>query len=104
MMKFMSTAALLLVAAAPALAQQTVPKNSGDPLQDICTGFMEQSGQGVSGDRNQLCTCLVRETKSRLTVEEMKIYSKAGETGQAPPPAIMEKVMSIATTCLTAAR
>jgi hypothetical protein len=93
--------AAVLFAAVPAPAQQSVPKTSGDPLQDICTGFMEQSGQGVSGDRNKLCTCLVRETKSRLTPQEMKAYSEAGQAGRAPPDAIMQKVMGIATACLT---
>lgn len=94
----------LLVAAMPTVAQQALPRGSGDPLKDICTGFLEQGGQGVSGDRNKLCTCLVSETKSRLTQREMEIYSKAAETGQAPPPAIMDKVVNIATTCLTAAQ
>ena len=90
----------LAITAWPAAAQQNPPRGAGDPLQDICAGFLEQSGQGISGDRNKLCTCLVRETKGRLTEQEMKIYNKAGETGQAPPPAIMEKVIGIATTCL----
>lgn len=94
----------LLFAAGPVCAQQALPKGSGDPLKDICTGFLEQGGQGVSGDRNKLCTCLVSETQSRLTRREMEIYSKAAETGQAPPPAIMDKVVNIATTCLTAAQ
>ncbi len=63
---------------------------------------MEQSGQSVAGDRNKLCGCLVQETQSRLTKEEMQTYARAAETGQAPPPAVMEKIMGIATTCLTA--
>ncbi len=101
-MKSILIASLFALTALPALAQQSLPRGSGDPLQDICTGFMEQSGQGVSGDRNKLCSCLVRETKARLTAREMEIYQKAGETGQAPPPAVMDKVVAIATTCLTA--
>ena len=100
-MKIVFVALLVAVAATPAIARQSLG-GSGDPLQEICTGFMEQSRQGVSGDRNKLCACLVRETKARLTVREMEIYSKAGETGQSPPPAIMEKVLGVATTCLTA--
>lgn len=94
---------LLFVAmASPALAQQSQSRAPADPLQDICTGFLEQGGQGISGDRNKLCSCLVRETKARLTPQEMEIYNKAGTTGQPPPPAIMEKVIGIATACLTA--
>ena len=95
---------IALLTSLPAAAQQTLPKGAGDPLKEICTGFLEQGGQGVSGDRNKLCTCLVRETQSGLTRQEMALYSKAAETGQAPPPAIMEKVLNIATTCLTAAQ
>jgi hypothetical protein len=92
-------ASLILTASASA---QQLPKTSGDPLQDICTGFMEQSGQAVSGDRNKLCSCLVRETKARLTPKEMEAYNKASETGQPPPPAIMQKVIDVATVCLSA--
>ncbi len=103
-MKAVYFASILAIASLPAAGQQARPGASGDPLQDICTGFMDQSGQGLSGDRNKLCACLVRETKARLTVKEIEIYSKAGETGQQPPPAIMEKVMGVATTCLTAPR
>ena len=93
----------LILRTLPAAAQ-TLPRGSGDPLKDICTSFMDQSGQGVSGDRNKLCTCLVSETQGRLTRQEMEIYAKAGETGQQPPPAIMENVIAIATQCLTTAR
>jgi hypothetical protein len=93
-----------LCAALPVAAQQSLPKTSGDPLKEICTSFLEQGGAGVSGDRNKLCTCLVRETQARLTQQEMLLYNKAAETGQPPPPAIMNKVVNIATTCLTAAQ
>lgn len=41
--------AFLLASTAPAAAQ-TLPKNSGNPLEEICSGFLEQSGQGISGD------------------------------------------------------
>ena len=101
-MKHMCMYAAIFVAA-PALGQQSVPKNGSDPLQEICSGFLQQSGQGVSGDRNRLCACLSRETKSRLTEPEMRAYSRAAETGQPPPDAVMQKVMGIATTCLTEA-
>jgi hypothetical protein len=92
---------LILVFAAVPAAAQTLPKSSGNPLEEICTGFMDQSGQGISGDRNKLCTCLVRETQSRLTRGEMEAYAKASEAGQQPPPQVMEKVVGIATMCLT---
>jgi hypothetical protein len=90
--------------AVPVAAQQSLPRTSGDPLKEICTSFLEQSGQGVSGDRNSLCTCLVRETQARLTRDEMKIYNEAGQTGRQVPDAIMQKVLGIATNCLTGAR
>ncbi len=99
---FLALAVLCL--ALPAAAQQSVPKGSGDPLKDICTNFLEQGGGGVSGNRNTLCSCLVKETQARLTRQEMEIYNKASTAGQAPPPAIMDKVIGIATMCLTAAQ
>lgn len=88
----------------PAWGQQSPPKSSGDPLMEICSGFLEQSGQGVSGDKGRLCTCLVRETKARLSEPEMKAYNRAAETGQPPPEAVMQKVIGIATACLTEAQ
>ena len=87
----------------PAFAQQSLPKTSGDPLMEICTGFLQQ-GQSVSGDQAKLCTCLVRETKGRLSEAEMKAYNQATSTGQQPPPAVLNKVIGIATTCLTEAQ
>ena len=94
---------IVLSIAAPAYGQQSAPKSGADPLQEICTGFLQQGGQGVSGDRNRLCTCLVRETKNRLTEPEMRAYNRAAETGQPPPEAVMQKVMGIAAACLTEA-
>jgi hypothetical protein len=46
----------------------------------------------------------VRETKGRLTEAEMKAYNQATATGQQPPPAVMQKVVGIATACLTEAQ
>ena len=100
-MKLLAALFLTSLIAAPALAQ-TAPKAAANPLQQICTGFLAESGQGVSGDANKLCTCLVRETQSRLTTAEMEAYSKAAQDGQQPPQAVMEKVIGIATACLTA--
>lgn len=90
----------VLLASASAFAQAP----PGDPLKEICTGFLAQSGAGIAGDQAKLCTCLVDETQKRLTREEMEIYNRATTTGAQPPPAIMEKVVGIATACLTQAR
>lgn len=102
-MRHIWLAAFAAVIAGPTAAQQSLPKSSADPLQEICQGFLAQSGQGISGDRNRLCTCLARETKGRLTEPEMRAYARAAETGQPPPDAVMQKVLGIATTCLTEA-
>jgi len=75
-----------------------------DPLQEICTGFLAQSGAGVAGDQQKLCSCLVTETQKQLTRQEMEIYHQAMTSGGQPPPAIMEKVVGVATVCLTQAR
>lgn len=83
---------------------QTPPGSASDPLQDICTGFLAQSGAGVAGDQARLCTCLVGETQKQLTRDEMLTYSNATQSGQQPPPAIVQKVVAIATMCLTQAR
>ncbi|MGE4062568.1 MAG: hypothetical protein AB7E79_04290 [Rhodospirillaceae bacterium] len=91
-----------LTVSSACLAQ--TPPASGDPLKEICTGFLAQSGAGISGDQYKLCACLVAETQKRLTRQEMEIYDKAVSSATQPPPAIMEKVMGIATTCLTQAR
>ena len=98
--------AIFSLFAFPAFAQSASKSPggaAGDPLGEICTGFLDQSGAGVSGDRNRLCTCLVRETKARLSRPEMEAYNRATQTGKSPPPAVMEKVMGIATACLTEA-
>jgi hypothetical protein len=92
----------VLFAATPALAQ--VPTPGKNPLNEICSGFLEQSGQGVSGDQAKLCGCLVERTQSQLTRPEMQAYAAASQNGQQPPPAVMEKVMNIAVQCLSAAR
>ena len=91
--------ALGIFACAPCFAQQT-PKPANDPLMEICSSFLEQSGQGISGDRNNLCTCLVRETQARLTRQEMQVYNDAGRTGKQVPDAIMQKIVGIAALCL----
>jgi hypothetical protein len=98
---------LLLISAllvGGAVAAQQSPKASADPLREICSGFLAQSGAGVSGDHARLCTCLVGETQKQLTRQEMELYNKAASSGQPPPAEIMQKVLGIAATCLTQSR
>ncbi|MGE3332248.1 MAG: hypothetical protein AB7I36_01290 [Rhodospirillaceae bacterium] len=90
---------LALLASGSAFAQ-----TAKDPLQEICTGFLAQSGAGVAGDQQKLCSCLVTETQKQLTRQEMEIYHQAMTSGGQPPPAVMEKVVGVATVCLTQAR
>ncbi len=98
-----SVAALLFITLIPLPGfAQTLPKSSGNPLQEMCLGFLEESAQGISGDRSKLCTCLVREVQARMTAKEMEAYNKSAVNGQQPPPEVMEKVVGIATACLTA--
>jgi hypothetical protein len=94
----------LIFVLAALLVASTASAQTKDPLQEICTGFLNQGGASVGGDHARLCTCLVGETQKRLTRQEMEIYNKAATTGQEPPPAIMQKVVAIATLCLTQAR
>lgn len=82
----------------------TAGAQTKDPLQEICASFLAQGGASVGGDHARLCTCLIGETQKQLTRQEMEIYNKAATTGQEPPPAIMNKVLGIATQCLTQAR
>lgn len=98
---FISILLVFFGTAAPATGQQ---RQGADPLLDICSNFLAQSGQGVSGDSNRLCQCLTRETQRRLTRREMELYSQATSQGQAPPEVVMQKVVGIATRCLAEAR
>ena len=101
MIKLVTVLAAILIASSA--GAQSAPK-AADPLQEICTGFLAQSGAGIAGDQQKLCSCLVSETQRQLTRQEMEIYNKATTSGAAPPPAIMNKVMNVATLCLTQAR
>jgi hypothetical protein len=89
--------------AAPAVAQGLPSAQGADPLREICSSMLEQSG-GVAGSQDVLCKCLVRETSAKLTRAEMVAYSTATQKGQSPPPAVMNKIMGIATTCLAQAQ
>ncbi len=89
-------------------AQSTVAApvggDGGNPMLAICSGFLSQGAGSVSGDKTKLCACLVRETTTKLTAAEMQAYAEASLNSQAPPPAVMDKVMAVATTCLKEAQ
>ncbi len=95
---------LIFIGMASLAAAQQRELGSKDPLMDICAGFLAQSGQGVSGDAGRLCMCLTRETQARLSRPEMEAYARATSNGQPPPDAVMQKVMGIATQCLSEAK
>jgi hypothetical protein len=86
-------------------AQSTVaPSTGGNPMLSICSDLLAQGVGTVSGDKNKLCTCLVHETSTKLSIAEMEAYSKASLNSQAPPQDVMNKVMAIATRCLREAQ
>ena len=76
----------------------------GDPLLSLCSGFLDQSAGGVSGNKQKLCSCLVRETPAQLTQEEMIAYAEATVNNRAPPDAVTRKMVASATMCLTEAQ
>ena len=98
--RFVAIAAVLF--AQPVLAQ-SIPA-SGDATMAICTGFLAQGAGSMSGDKTKLCNCLIRETGTKLSTEEMMAYAQASMNSQTPPPAVLDKVMNIATTCLQEAQ
>ena len=98
-----SAIVILLALSAPALAQTTSPTTSTD-LSAICTGVLDQTPGGVSGDHTKLCSCLSSQTMSRLTSEEMMAYAQASIENKAPPDTVMAKVTGIATYCLQQAQ
>jgi hypothetical protein len=83
---------------------QTLPKTSGDPLEEICSGFLEQNSLKVGGDMAKLCTCLVREVKGQLSRTEMETYDRLNAAAKPLPNALQNKVTNIALQCLTAAQ
>ncbi len=93
--------AMLVSAAAHA---QTLPKTSGDPLMEICSGFLEQNRLTVSGDAAKLCGCLVREVQAKLNRSEMEAYDAATGAAKPLPPTLQNKIAGIATQCLTEAQ
>jgi len=101
-MRIMIVVAALLCAG-HAMAQ-TLPQGSGDPLEDICSGFLEQNSLKVSGSAKKLCTCLVREVKGKLSRAEMELYDKAAAAAKPLPDALQTKISNIAVQCLTEAQ
>ncbi|MDX2144799.1 MAG: hypothetical protein SFV19_15700 [Rhodospirillaceae bacterium] len=99
----MRVALVFCLLALPAMAQ-TLPKTSGDPLQEICSGFLEQNNLTISGDVGRLCSCLVREVKGQLSRAEMESYDRLNAAGRPLPPALQNKITGIAVQCLTAAK
>jgi hypothetical protein len=94
-----------LLAATAVQAQTRTPSASdAAALTSTCSGFLEQSAGGVSGDHAKLCACLVRETPSRLSLPEMQAYAEAAINNRAPPDAVMQKMTAIATLCLREAQ
>ncbi len=83
---------------------QTLPQGSGDPLQDICSGFLEQNNLKIGGSAAKLCTCLVREVKGKLSRTEMETYDKFNAAAKPLPPALQDKISGIAVQCLTEAK
>ena len=99
-----SMIAVVLFCFASIANAQPAPKNSGDPLQDICSGFLEQNNLKVGGSAAKLCGCLVREVKGKLSRPEMEAYDKANAAAKPLPPALQEKISTIAVQCLTEAQ
>jgi hypothetical protein len=83
---------------------QSLPNNSGDPLQEICSGFLEQNNLNIGGSVAKLCTCLVREVKGKLSRTEMETYDKFNAAAKPLPPALQDKISGIAVQCLTEAK
>ncbi|MBL8628843.1 MAG: hypothetical protein JNM81_04400 [Rhodospirillaceae bacterium] len=99
--------ALLIAAAVLAssvASAQTLPKSSGDPLVEICSGFLEQNRLTVGGDMALLCNCLVREVKAKLSSAEMETYDKYNAAAKPLPPALQNKISGIAVQCLSEAQ
>jgi hypothetical protein len=96
--------ALAVIFFAIAAQAQSLPNNSGDPLQDICSGFLEQNNLKVSGSAAKLCTCLVREVKGKLSRTEMETYDKLNASAKPLPTALQNKISGIAVQCLTEAQ
>jgi len=99
-----SLIAVAFVLCATVAQAQTVPQGSGDPLQDICSGFLEQNSLKISGSAAKLCTCLVREVKGKLSRAEMEAYDKANAAAKPLPAGLQDKITGIAVQCLTEAQ
>lgn len=89
--------------ASPGLAQ-TMGATNGDPLLEICSGFLEQNRLAISGDAGRLCSCLVREVQSKLSRQEMEVYDSYNAAAKPLPAALQKKITGIATQCLGEAK
>jgi hypothetical protein len=65
----------------------------------LCSGLLSQSGVATTG-QDKLCNCLISQVTSKLSADDMMAYAQATMNSQTPPPAVMDKVMGIATSCL----
>lgn len=84
---------------------QAIPNSpGGDPLIEICSGFLEQNSLKVGGDMARLCSCLVREVKGKLSRAEMETYDKYNAAAKPLPNALQNKISGIAVQCLTEAQ
>lgn len=72
-----------------------------DPLSAICHGFLSSSGAPAPGKADVLCSCLVDEVQSNLTVAEMQAYQSAADSSHSMPPSVQRKITSIAVKCLS---
>lgn len=103
----MRCAAFLLIALFWPLAvsaqSRNAPSSAADPTMSLCSGLLAESGVAMTG-KDKLCKCLISEVTSKLTADEMVAYAQANMNSQTPPAAVMDKVMGIATRCLTQAR
>jgi hypothetical protein len=97
-------AAALILCASAASAQTAPRQGGGDPLEEICSGFLDQNNLSIGGNAGKLCTCLVREVKGKLSRREMEVYDQANAVAKPLPPALQEKITGIAVQCLTEAR
>jgi hypothetical protein len=84
-------------------AQSSVPSASTDPSMSLCSGLLTESGVGMTG-KDKLCSCLISQVTSQLTADEMTAYAQANMNSQSPPQTVMDKVMGIATRCLSQSR
>ncbi len=92
---------LSLICFGPALA---TAQRQADPLAQMCQAFLSSSGAAGPSNPGVLCTCLVTEVPAQLSLEEMQAYQRSVAAGQPLLATVQQKITSIATQCLAAAR